>query len=54
MNPEKELDQVYTKTMSASVAETQEMDDNYEIDEDEFVFELFRRVVGLNRVPCLY
>ena len=45
-NPEKELDQIYTKILSESVGETQEKNDNYEVGEDDFIFELFRRVVG--------
>ena len=47
-NPEKELDKIYTKILSESLVESQEKDDNYELDEDEdeFIFEVFRRVVG--------
>ena len=45
-NPEKKLDQIYTKILSESVGATQEEDDNYEVDEDELIFQLFRRVVG--------
>ena len=46
MNFEEELDQIYTKILSASVGETQEKGDNYGGDEDEFIFKVFRQVVG--------
>ena len=42
----KELDHIYTKILSESVGKTQEKDDDYEVGEDEFIIEPFRRVVG--------
>lgn len=40
-NAEKELEQIYTPTLSESVGETHEKDDDYEVDEDEFIYSSF-------------
>ena len=41
MSLEKELDQIYTEFLSVSNGDRQEKSHNYEVDENQFIFELF-------------